>query len=266
MTSSPRAAAQRRAARRRAVQRRRRQAAGAVVALVVALGGWGLARVVADDPPVTPTADVTAVSSPSPTASGSAPSSAVTTASPAASPSASPRVSHVVSRGTGRLVPVSGSDPAPGRGTTTTVRVEVEDGVDVDRAAFADAVLATLNDDRSWGHGGRRSFARTDGDADVVVVLASPDTSARLCRPLQTFGKLSCRSGQRAVLTSYRWLLGTPEFPDLTVYRQYVVNHEVGHVLGHGHEQCGGAGRLAPVMQQQTKRVAPCRPNAWPYP
>ena len=146
------------------------------------------------------------------------------------------------------------------------MRVEVEDGVDVDRAAFAEAVLATLNDDRSWGHGGRLTFARTDGDADVVVVLASPQTSARLCRPLQTFGKLSCRSGQRAVLTSYRWLLGTPEFPDLAVYRQYVVNHEVGHVLGHGHEQCGGAGRLAPVMQQQTKRVAPCRPNAWPYP
>ncbi|MGN6301621.1 MAG: DUF3152 domain-containing protein, partial [Angustibacter sp.] len=182
------------------------------------------------------------------------------------SPSASARATDVVSRGSGRLVPVPGRTPAPGRGATTTVRVEVEAGVDVDRAAFAAAVLATLNDDRSWGHGGRRTFARTDGDADVVVVLASPETSARLCRPLQTFGKLSCRSGPRAVLTSYRWLLGTPEFPDLAIYRQYVVNHEVGHVLGHGHEQCGGTGRLAPVMQQQTKRVAPCRPNAWPYP
>jgi hypothetical protein len=163
-------------------------------------------------------------------------------------------------------VAVPGRAAAPGRGRITTVRVEVEEGVDVDRAAFAAAVLATLNDDRSWGHGGVRTFARTSGPADVVVVLASPETSARLCRPLRTFGKLSCRSGNRAVLTSYRWQRGTEEFPDLQLYRQYVVNHEVGHVLGHGHEQCGGAGQLAPVMQQQTKQVAPCRANAWPFP
>lgn len=241
-------------------------------ALAVALGAWGLGRALGDDPPVSPTADVTAVRSPSATPSRAAQPSVQPSSQPSAQPSSqpggspAPRATDVVSRGSGRLVPVPGRAPAPGRGATTTVRLEVEDGVDIDRADFAEAVLATLNDDRSWGHGGRRTFARTDGDADVVVVLASPDTSARLCRPLQTFGKLSCRSGQRAVLTSYRWLIGTPEFPDLQIYRQYVVNHEVGHVLGHGHEQCGGAGRPAPVMQQQTKRVAPCRPNAWPYP
>jgi hypothetical protein len=156
--------------------------------------------------------------------------------------------------------------PALGAGRRVRVRVEVEGGVDVVPADFAAEVLRTLNDDRSWGHGGTRSFARTSGDADVVVVLASPTTSARLCRPLVTYGRLSCRSGNRAVLTSYRWARGTPEFDDLGQYRQYVVNHEVGHVLGHGHEQCPGAGRRAPVMQQQTKGVAPCRPNPWPFP
>ncbi|GAA4346835.1 DUF3152 domain-containing protein [Angustibacter luteus] len=179
---------------------------------------------------------------------------------------ARPTSTSVATAGTGRLVTVPGDVAAPGRGPVTTVRVRVEQGVDVDEADFANQVMATLNDSRSWGHGGRRSFARTDASADVDVVLASPTTSARLCRPLQTFGKLSCRSGRQAVLTSYRWVRGTPEFPELSVYRQYVVNHEVGHVLGHGHEQCPGAGRLAPVMQQQTKQVAPCRPNAWPYP
>ena len=181
-------------------------------------------------------------------------------------PAASPTSMRVPERGTGRLVPVPGSAAAPGQGRELRVRVEVEGGVDVEPAVFAAEVLRTLNDDRSWGHGGNRSFARTSGPADVVVVLASPTTSARLCRPLVTHGRLSCRRGDRAVLTSYRWAKGTPEFDSVAQYRRYVVNHEVGHVLGHGHEYCPGPGRAAPVMQQQTKQVAPCRPNPWPFP
>ena len=133
-------------------------------------------------------------------------------------------------------------------------------------APVFDVVMATLNDPRSWGHGGSRAFARTDGPADIRVILASPDTSSGLCRPLVTKGTLSCSVGDKAIITAYRWTLATPEFPDLGVYRQYVVNHEVGHVLGKGHERCSGAGRLAPVMQQQTIKVAPCKPNAWPHP
>ena len=142
----------------------------------------------------------------------------------------------------------------------------VEGGIGLAAQAFADEVMSTLNDPRSWGHGGTRTFARTDGPADVRVILASPLTSAELCRPLATNGRLSCSVGERAILTTYRWANGTAEFPNLTVYRRYVVNHEVGHVLGKGHERCAAAGRLAPVMQQQTVRVAPCTPNAWPLP
>lgn len=249
--------------------RRRRLLALGVAAASVALVWAGAGAVIGhdDDPPAEElAADRTkATAAPTPTSRPAAKPSANPSRSTPTSTPTSTRAAGTA-RGTGRLVAVPGRAAAPGRGPVTTVRVEVEQGVEVDPGQFADAVLATLNDDRWWGHGGARTFARTSGSADVVVVLASPQTSARMCLPLQTFGKLSCRSGNRAVLTSYRWARGTEEFPDLGVYRQYVVNHEVGHVLGHGHEQCGGAGRLAPVMQQQTKRVAPCRPNAWPFP
>ncbi|MET0190248.1 MAG: DUF3152 domain-containing protein, partial [Pseudonocardia sediminis] len=153
--------------------------------------------------------------------------------------------------GTGRLVVAPGSTPAPRRARTVPVRVEVEQGVHVDPAVFATFVTTTLNDPRSWGHDGSVGFARTAGDAPLQVVLASPATTDRFCAPLDTNAALSCRSGNRAVINAARWANGTPEYAsDLTAYRRYVVNHEVGHWLGHDHVPCPGRGRPAPVMQQ----------------
>ncbi len=174
----------------------------------------------------------------------------------------------VATRGSGKLVVVPGRERARGRGAVVKVRVEVERGLAVDPQTFARFVLRTLNDPRSWGAGGRRTFARTDGDdQDVRVILASPMTSAALCRPLVTRGVASCGHDGRAVLTVLRWVRTTPEFVKIrTTYRHYLVNHEVGHLLGHSHEPCPRRGALAPIMQQQTYGLKGCRPNAWPYP
>lgn len=167
----------------------------------------------------------------------------------------------------GTFTVVAGTDPGPGTGAVRTVRVEVEDGLAIDGVAFAATVMATLNDPRGWGGDGSLSFARTDGDAEIRVLLASPETVDDLCAPLRTDGEVSCGRAGHAALNLRRWVEATDEYAqDKTLYRQYLVNHEVGHLLGHAHERCPGAGQVAPVMQQQSYRVAPCTPNAWPFP
>lgn len=175
---------------------------------------------------------------------------------------------EVVNRGDGQVTVVAGRTQPSGSGAVRRYTVAVEGGLGIDAAAFAAAVDRTLADPRSWGHPGRLAFQRVDsGPVDVKVVLASPLTTDRLCRPLSTNGIYSCGNGSTAVLNSMRWLRGADAYAGrLPEYRQYVVNHEVGHTIGHAHEGCHGAGQLAPVMMQQTKGVGVCLPSPWPYP
>jgi hypothetical protein len=170
----------------------------------------------------------------------------------------------------GALVVVPGEAPAPGAGTVRSVRVEVEQGLPVDGEVLATAVLATLNDPRGWSGPDGVTFSRTAADdASIRVVLASPATTDRMCAPLATEGKYSCGNSVSgvAVLNFERWVLGAPDFgDDVATYRQYLVNHEVGHVLGHGHEDCPAPGAVAPVMVQQSISAQGCLTNGWPVP
>lgn len=146
-------------------------------------------------------------------------------------------------------------------------RVAVEHGTGEDLAAFTAAVEETLGDDRSWIASRRWRLQRVPSPhVDFTVYLATPATTDRLCAPVDTDGWVSCRQGARVVLNLARWRTGVPHFHgDLARYRQYLVNHEVGHRLGNGHERCPGQGRPASVMQQQTIGLFGCTSNPWPY-
>ncbi|MGW2649524.1 DUF3152 domain-containing protein [Streptomyces sp. NPDC001393] len=180
-------------------------------------------------------------------------------------------------KGPGKFDTVPGFDKAPGTGQKYTYRVDVEQGLGLDGGLFAEAVQKTLNDDRSWGHGGTRTFERiSSGKPDFVITLASPGTTAQWCAKSgldTTEDNVSCDSAatERVMINAYRWAEGSTTYGDkIHAYRQMLINHEVGHRLGHGHVTCQKDGELAPVMQQQTKFLdhdgIHCLPNPWPYP
>ncbi len=182
-----------------------------------------------------------------------------------------PAAGTYVEQGAGSVTVVPGTSGVSGTGPLQRFVVEVEDGIGVDGAAFAAAVEATLGDPRSWGSGGRMAFQRVDATApgayDFRVTLVSPGSMERYCPGVGTGGYTSCRYGERAVINLARWETAVPHYDgDVATYRQYVVNHEVGHALGNGHRPCPGPGQPAPVMQQQTLGLDGCTRNAWPFP
>ncbi|MEU7063407.1 DUF3152 domain-containing protein [Streptomyces sp. NPDC046161] len=180
--------------------------------------------------------------------------------------------------GTGLFDTVPGIAKAPGRGKLLRYRVDVEQGLGLDPQLFAEAVQRTLNDPRSWAHNGEMTFERVPGgEADFVITLASPGTTGVWCAKSgldTTVDNVSCDSAatERVMINAFRWAQGSPTYgaDQMFAYRQMLINHEVGHRLGHGHVNCRTPGALAPIMQQQTKSLdidnIACKPNPWVYP
>lgn len=162
-------------------------------------------------------------------------------------------------------------------GTLHRYRVAVEEGTGEDVEEFAATVDAALGDRRSWIAGGRWRMQRVaEGTAyDFTVHLATGGTAARMCAAggvnIRLNGRpyTSCRVGDKVIINLDRWRLSVDEYVaakvPLSTYRAYVINHEVGHRLGHRHELCPGPGRPAPLMMQQTLSLKGCVANPWPY-
>ncbi len=195
---------------------------------------------------------------------------------------------------------VPGSGPKIGAGSKFyTYTVEVEDGIDASvfggDAAFAGLIDQTLADPRGWTGLGEISVQRVEPntpDPTFRISLTSPDTAHRpdMCGYSIKY-ESSCYRGseKRVMINLARWVRGAVAFGgDMLTYRQYAINHEVGHAFRNNHVGCTQPGGLAPVMMQQSFGVANdyvaqlnravgmrdlvkadglvCKPNAWPNP
>ncbi|MBM2619098.1 DUF3152 domain-containing protein [Actinoplanes sp. LDG1-06] len=183
----------------------------------------------------------------------------------------------VPTRGSGQFSYATSRGPVFGaKGELRRFRVAVEKGSNENPEEFATAVADTLGDPRSWTGGGQVRLQLVSGSdaADFTVYLATRDTAGKMCLRGGTNIRIggrpytSCRTTGKAIINLDRWRLSAPPYVEakvsLATYRQYVINHEVGHELGHRHEGCPRAGGPAPVMVQQTLTLRGCKSYAWP--
>ncbi|WP_327008083.1 DUF3152 domain-containing protein [Dactylosporangium sp. NBC_01737] len=244
--------------RREQIRRRRYIVAGVMLtAFVIAAAGLGRQLFFTGDPDDTPVT-VAATRGPAPMLDPpSMPASQPPEAGPA---SAAGTFAYASSAG-----PVAG-----GAGAVKKYRIAVENGSGQQADAFATAVEQVFADPRGWTATGQVRLQRVagQGTADFTIFLATPVTSEQICASagLHTAGYSSCRITGKVVINLARWLTGVPDYgAPVADYQSYVINHEVGHELGNGHEACPGPGKPAPVMQQQTYGLKGCVANAWPF-
>ncbi|XVU26173.1 DUF3152 domain-containing protein [Actinoplanes sp. CA-054009] len=244
-------------------------------ALVIVVGaGFAVGRRIEQGNPASaaPSVSSAPVVSASPTYTSPAPLIEATTTKPAPT-KATPPPTH----GPGVFTYAATRGAVIGtKGPLRRFKVAVERGSGENANEFAAAVAGTLGDKRSWTGTGQLRLQLVPGSekADFTVFLATRDTAGKMCLQGGTNIRVggvpytSCRTTGRAIINLDRWRLSAPPYlkakVSLGVYRQYVINHEVGHELGHHHQNCPKAGGPAPVMVQQTLTLRGCTAYAWP--
>jgi hypothetical protein len=145
------------------------------------------------------------------------------------------------------------------------VKITVDDDVVkkykiTDTSQIVFLVLIYLNDPDGWDKHGYY-FEEVKYGEKVHIRISSTNTITHECG---LSGQLSCAilGGNKMWLNSERWFNGaTKSGLSLDNYRQYMVSHEMGHILGHDHSKCGCKGCKAPIMMQQTVGIGHCKPN-----
>ena len=139
--------------------------------------------------------------------------------------------------------------------------------LNADFSDFKAKVAETLSDSRGWARAGLK-FVEVSSGQDLNIILSNP---ANLEATPGCSGDLSCTTwNNEVIINDDRWLGGTEASRaggmSTREYQHMVINHEVGHWLGHyAHETGCPNGGPAPIMLQQSTGLRGCSSfNAWP--
>ena len=158
-----------------------------------------------------------------------------------------------------------------GNGVITYTYCVASRGEVGDLTEFANMVFSTLNDPRGWPRAGA-VFQEADGTdpnaCSMTLTLAAADQMTSFST--ECSDEYSCRVGNDVVINVDRWNNATEGWLNaggtVSRYRTMVINHEVGHRLGHLDNEltCSAVNQPAPLMQQQSMDLLGCTPNEWP--
>jgi hypothetical protein len=131
--------------------------------------------------------------------------------------------------------------------------------VNYDESIF---IANTLNDPRSWGP----TFLEVNCDASIIIRKSTAEEMAVWYKEFKGLSVCDTRSFPTQIhILKENWdcIPAASGFTSRDDYRRYVVLHEMGHALGHGHKTCAIPGSPAPIMMQQTLGTGLCKPNPW---
>lgn len=138
-----------------------------------------------------------------------------------------------------------------------------------DLVIFENTIFRTLNDPRGWTRAGATfTYSADSSRCDMVLYLSQSDQITSFSPDCSN--EYSCRVGQAVIVNDDRWNGGTPQWlaagGTMDRYRVMVINHEVGHRLGHMDNEpfCSAPGQPAPLMQEQSMNLGGCTTNEWP--
>jgi len=158
--------------------------------------------------------------------------------------------------------------PTPTSTTKTfNYTIAIRGTVVSDFAHFRALVAATLNDSRGWPRANIK-FQEVNSGGHFAVFLQEPAIFANYAG---CDVELSCRHGNNIMINDDRWRLGTDHWTTTGLppddYRRMIINHEVGHWLGHRHitTPCASTSIPMPLMIDSPLRPT-CAPNIWPLP
>jgi len=145
-----------------------------------------------------------------------------------------------------------------------TYSIEFDENIVINRNLVIKKINEVLDDKRGWERLGYRfRYVIRKSDAEFKIKIVNEEKIVKICK----FSGLSCADMTRKIIyiNVKRWRRGS-KGSKLTLdnYRTYLINHEMGHLLGRGHNKCGKGDTKVPVMVQQTLGIGDCKPNPWP--
>jgi predicted Zn-dependent protease len=145
-------------------------------------------------------------------------------------------------------------------------KIEFDNTLNLKRNLIINKIVEILNNKKGWYKLGYKfHYLETEEKKsnNFIIKIVPQHFIEKEC----SMKGLSCADTSKNIIyiNFNRWKNGSSKSKlNVQDYRVYLINHEVGHILGRSHNKCGNPNTKVPVMVQQTLGIQKCKPNPWP--